>query len=141
MYNENISINSAQRAKSLIEYRCKQAILLLREHITEIPNVQSWAKQAGISRRWLCKSMKTVYGKPPKVILREVKYEKMVLLILEEGLDASCYSVAVDSGFGSAKNGSRFLSSHYNTTFTELKMDLLKEDIHINFLWYNGSKP
>jgi len=68
-----------------------------------------------------------------------VKYEKMVLLILEEGVDASCYSVAVDTGFGKAKNGSRFLSYHYSTTFTELKMGLLKEDVQVDFLWYDGS--
>lgn len=140
MYDENRAVNSAQRAKSLIEYRCRQAIRVLRERIDEIPNVRSWAKEAGVSRRWLCKSMKAVYGKPPKIILREVKYEKMVLLILEEGADASCYSVSVDSGFGNSKNGSRFLSSHYDTTFTELKIDLLKEDVQIDFLWYNGSK-
>lgn len=83
--------------------------------------------------------MKAVYGKPPKIILREVKYEKMALLILDEGVDASCYSVAVDSGFGTAKNGSRFLSAHYDTTFTELKMELLQENPQIDFLWLNGT--
>lgn len=82
--------------------------------------------------------MKAVYGKPPKIILREVKYEKMVMLILEEGADATCYSVSVDAGFGSAKNGSRFLSSHYETTFTELKMDLLEGYSEIDFQWING---
>jgi len=129
MYNGNKPGKPDKQVKPLIEYRCKQAIRMLRKRVAKIQNVKTWAEEVGVSRRWLCKSMKEVYGKPPKIILREVKYEKMVLLILEEGLDATCYSVAVDSGFGSAKNGSRFLSSHYDTTFTELKMD---------FKWYNG---
>lgn len=140
MYDENKSIKATGKGKPLTKYRCEQAIQVLKKRVSDIPNVRSWATKAGVSRRWLCKSMKAVVGKPPKIILREVKYEKMVLLILEEGADASCYSVSVDSGFGNSKNGSRFLSSHYNTTFTELKIDLLKEDVQIDFLWYNGSK-
>jgi AraC-like DNA-binding protein len=138
MPNENKFNKSANRVHALSEYRCRQAVQVLREQIVEIPHVKTWAEEAGVSRRWLCKSMKAVYGKPPKIILREVKYEKIVMLILEEGADATCYSVSVDAGFGSAKNGSRFLSSHYETTFTELKMDLLKEDHEIDFQWLNG---
>src|SRR6056297_3480127 len=137
MYDENKPANIAQQAKSLTEYRCQQAVRVLREQIVEIPNVRSWAADAGVSRRWLCKSMKAVYGKPPKIILREVKYEKMVMLILDEGANATCYSVSVDAGFGSAKNGSRFLSSHFGTTFTKLKMDLLEGDSEIDFQWLN----
>lgn len=87
-----------------------------------------------MSRRWLCKSMKTVYGKTPKIILREMKYEKVVTLIREDGINANCYSVAIDAGFGKAKSVSRFLSSFFNTNFTELKIKLLQEDGLIDFL-------
>jgi AraC-like DNA-binding protein len=126
------------KVNPITAFTCEQAIRLLEEQIADIPDVQTWAADSGVSRRWLCKSMKAVYGKPPKIILREVKYEKMVMLILEEGADATCYSVSVDAGFGSAKNGSRFLSSHYETTFTELKMDLLEGDSENHFQWLNG---
>lgn len=139
--SENIIQHTAKLPlNSLTSIRAKKAIHLLKNQICKIPDVKTWARETGVSRRWLCKSMKAVYGKPPKIILREVKYEKIVLLIREEGVDATCYSVAVDTGFGKAKNGSRFLSSHYDTTFTELKMDLLKENVQIDFQWYNGSK-
>jgi hypothetical protein len=69
-----------------------------------------------------------------------MKYEKVVTLIIEDWINANCYSVAVDAGFGNAKSVSRFLSSFFNTNFTELKMDLLKGDVQIDFQWYNESK-
>ena len=81
-----------------------------------------------------------MYDKPPKIILREIKYEKVVRLIHKDGIDTNCYSVAIDAGFGEPKNVSRFLSSFYDTTFTKLKMDLLEEDHQSNFLWLNGPR-
>lgn len=122
-----------------VEFKVKKAINILLENVGKISTVQSWADEAGVSRRWLCKSMKKVYNKSPKIILREVKYEKVAKLIRKDGIEASCYCVAVDAGFTKAKNVSRFLSYFYNTTFTELKMDLLKEETQIDFLWLNGS--
>lgn len=123
----------------ILQYKVRNAIKILRENVGQIASVQSWADEAGVSRRWLCKSMKKVYGKSPKIIIREVKYEKVVMLIRKDGIEASCYCVAVDAGFAKAKNVSRFLSTFYNTTFTELKMDLLKEEVQIDFLWLNGA--
>ncbi len=66
-----------------------------------------------------------------------MKYEKVVHLILKEGVEASCYAVALDAGFEKAKKVSMFLSSFYNTNFTELKMELLQNDVQIDFLWLN----
>jgi hypothetical protein len=81
--------------------------------------------------------MKAVYSKPPKIILREIKYEKVVRLIHKGGIDTNCYSVAIDAGFGEPKNLSRFLSTFYERTFTKLKIDLLKQEHQSNFLWLN----
>lgn len=89
----------ANKVNPLTAYKCEQAMQLLEKRIANIPDVQSWAEEAGVSRRWLCKSMKRVYEKPPKIILRQLKYEKVVWLIHKEGVNASCYSVAVDAGF------------------------------------------
>jgi|AntRauTorckE6833_2_1112554.scaffolds.fasta_scaffold04424_4 AraC-like DNA-binding protein len=125
---------------SITAYKYQEAVQILEERIADIPDVQGWASEVGLSRRWLCKSMKSVYGKAPKIILREMKYEKVVTLIIEDWINANCYSVAVDAGFGNAKSVSRFLSSFFNTNFTELKMDLLKGDVQIDFQWYNESK-
>jgi AraC-like DNA-binding protein len=129
-----------ERKPTIGEIRARQAVDLLIENIEDIRSVKEWAEKSGISRRWLCKSMKEMYDKPPKIILREIKYEKVVRLIHKDGIDTNCYSVAIDAGFGEPKNVSRFLSSFYDTTFTKLKMDILVENHHDNFLWLNGSK-
>ncbi len=129
-----------QHKSNSVEFKVRKAIKILRDNVEKIPNVQNWADEAGVSRRWLCKSMKRVYGKPPKIILREVKYEKVIKLIRKDGIEASCYCVAVDAGFKKGKNVSRFLSTFYNTTFTKLKMELLKEDQEVEFLWLNGPR-
>jgi len=121
-----------------IEYKVRKAIKILRNNVVEIQSVQGWADEVGVSRRWLCKSMKMVHNKSPKIILREVRYEKVVTLIRKDEIEASCYSVAVDAGFKKAKDVSRFLSTFYNTTFTELKMKLLKKEVQIDFFWLNG---
>ena len=130
----------SERRPTIGEIRARQAVDLLIENIEDIRSVKEWAEKSGISRRWLCKSMKEMYDKPPKIILREIKYEKVVRLIHKDGIDTNCYSVAIDAGFGEPKNVSRFLSSFYDTTFTKLKMDLLEEDHQSNFLWLNGPR-
>jgi AraC-like DNA-binding protein len=129
-----------ERKPTIGEIRARQAVDLLIENIEDIRSVKEWAEKSGISRRWLCKSMKEMYDKPPKIILREIKYEKVVRLIHKDGIDTNCYSVAIDAGFGEPKNVSRFLSSFYDTTFTKLKMELLEEDHQSNFLWLNGPR-
>lgn len=113
---------------------------ILVKNVDSISDVRSWAKETGVSRRWLCKSVKAVYGKPPMIVLREVKFEKVVRFICGDGIDASCYSVVVDAGFKNSKNISMFLTSYYDTTFTALKVDLLNDDFQIDFLWLNGTK-
>lgn len=100
MYGERGSVKQINKSKTLLEYKAKQAVRLLEQRIEEITDVQGWAAEAGVSREWLYKSMKTVYGKSPKIILREVRYEKVVRLIREHGTEAGCYLVAVGAGWG-----------------------------------------
>lgn len=133
--------NGKAAVKNLVtERKCNQALQTLKSQIAEIPTVQTWAKEAGVSRRWLCKSMKVVYGKPPKEILKKVKFEKVVWLICDEGLEAGCYSVAIDAGFKSSSGLSKFLAAHYDINFTDLKMEIITEEEHLNFMWL-GKMP
>lgn len=129
------SNKTTNKPKTLLEYRTKQAVRLLEEHIADIPNVQYWAVKAGVSRSWLCKSMKVIYGKSPKIILREMKYEKVVRLIQEQNLEAGCYSIAVDAGFRNASALSKFLSAYHDSNFTELKTEIITEEEHLTFNW------
>ncbi|TVR19724.1 MAG: AraC family transcriptional regulator [Balneolaceae bacterium] len=110
----------------------------MEERIADIPNVQTWAFEASVSREWLYKAMKVMHGKPPKIILREIKYEKVVRLIRKRGLEAGCYSVAVDTGFKDAASLSKFLSRFYETNFTNLKAEIIKGKVSESYTWLNG---
>lgn len=128
MHEEKEDVNEqVNKVSPLLAYKCEHSVRLLEERIADIPDVQTWASESGVSRRWLSKSMKLVYGKSPKIILREMKYEKVVWLISEEGVDASCYSVAVDTGFGNEIALSKFLKAFYETNFTKLKVEIVNE--------------
>ncbi|HLR89443.1 MAG TPA: helix-turn-helix domain-containing protein [Balneolaceae bacterium] len=135
MVNERGNIGQTDKVNPLIRFKCDKAVQLLRYGTFDIPDVQTWAEKAGVSRRWLCRSMKVVYGKPPKIILREMRYEKVVLSIREHGLNAGCYATAVDVGFSNDAALSRFLSSFYDTTFTKLKEDIVLGRIRVSFVW------
>ena len=112
----------------LTKLKCKQALTLLESSISVIPDVNSWAAETGVSRRWLCKSMKLVYGKSPQILIREKRFKKVVWLICDEGIQAGCYSVAVEAGFKSETALSKFLSKYHETNFTSLKANLLSEE-------------
>lgn len=67
------------------DIKCVQSVQLLKERIANIPNVNSCAKEAGVSREWLYKSVKRVYNVAPKLILREVRYSQIFKLIQKKG--------------------------------------------------------
>lgn len=142
MYEEKESVKKtnypANKVSFLTVYRCEQAIQLLEKQIANIPDVQSWAKEAGVSREWLYKSVKESFGKSPKIILREIRYIKVITLIMEQGLEAGCYSVGVDAGFRDSAALSKFLSSFYKINFTNLKVKILNGNVRIASIWLNG---
>src|SRR5690625_7037923 len=135
MVNERGNIGQTDKVNPLIRFKCDKAVQLLRYGTFDIPDVQTWAEKAGVSRRWLCRSMKVVYGKPPKIILREMRYEKVVLSIREHGLNAGCYATAVAVGFSNDAALSRSLSSFYDTSFTIVKADSILGRIRVYFVW------
>jgi methylphosphotriester-DNA--protein-cysteine methyltransferase len=115
---------------SLTKYKIKKTMQLLASDIESIRDVQGWANAAGVSREWLYKSLKIIYGKAPKVILREARFENVVQLLRKHGTAASCYSVAVDAGFRSEDALSKWLTTFYGMNFTELKTKILKEQMN-----------
>lgn len=90
-------------------HKVSNAIRILVEDVQTISHVQVWAEETGVSREWLYKSMKTVFKKSPKIILREVRYEKVVFLITERGMDSGFYIIALDAGFRISSALSKFL--------------------------------
>lgn len=128
-------MKSNENHSTLVQYRASIAIKILRDNVESIPNVQVWADMVGVSRRWLSSTMKSAYGKSPKEILREIKFEKVVSLISEEGMKAGCFSVALDAGFKSAAGLSKFLTAFYALNFTTLKTEVISDVGQLTFNW------
>jgi len=60
MSGNNIQKFAKIRKNNLTRIRAKKAIRLLKNRICDIPDVNTWARETGVSRRWLCKSMKAI---------------------------------------------------------------------------------
>lgn len=115
-----------EKEKMLARYRLNKTMKLLREEIDKIPDVQSWADKAGVSRRWLCKAMKKAYGNSPKVIIREVRYE-IIKECVEDDPEVIGYTVATEAGLRDEKALFKFLSTHFDTRLTLLREEVLSE--------------
>lgn len=115
-------------------YRIKKTIKVLIHQIDSIPNVKSWARQSKVSRGWLYKSTKEYYGLSPKEILCEVRYEKIIQL-LQNDVEATCYSIAKESGLSSEDALRMFLKRHWDTNFRKLRRKILTGAIKRKWKW------
>lgn len=92
-----------------------------------------------ISGGSLRKIIQNKFNKSPKLVLREVRYEKIVFLIQKQGWDATSQFVAIETGIGVTSDSLyKFLSRYYNTTFTQLRQQILNEERRVKFVWLNG---
>lgn len=57
-----------------LRYKTKQAHRIIIDDLSSIGDVKTWAKEAGVSTRWLCKAMKKEHGKSPKILLRKRRH-------------------------------------------------------------------
>lgn len=113
---------------TLLVYKVKKAVSLLRKEIETISSVQKWAEEAGVSRRWLCKAMKKVYGHPPKVIIRKIRYE-MILDCMDEDPEISGYCLAKEVGMSDEKALYKFLSVHFDSSLTQLRIKYVRKNL------------
>jgi len=122
--------------ESLNGYKIEKALDILIEEINYIRYVKDWADKFCVSYEWLKKNAKRYFGKSPKVIMREVRYETIIFLIKENGWESTSKLIAYKSGVGTTSDSLyKFLKVHYNTTFTRLKKEVLTKRYEINFVW------
>lgn len=111
---------------SYVRYKAKQAYQIIIDDLSSITDVKSWAEEAGVSTRWLCKTMKKVYGNSPKVLLRKRRYIVLVRCLIEDP-DHPGYYLGREVGLIDEKALYKFLSSHYDTTLTQLRDEILEK--------------
>lgn len=108
----------------LVKYKVRKAVELLKDEIQSIPDVQTWAEEAGVSKRWLCKAMKKEHGTSPKVLLRKRRYIVLVKCLTQDP-ELTGYCIAREVGLSDEKALYKFLSSHYDTTLTQLREEII----------------
>jgi len=128
--------NHFSEYKSLNGYKIEQAVDILIEEINDIRYVKDWADKFCVSYEWLKKNTKRYFGKSPKIIMREVRYETIIFFIRENGWESNSLHIAYKSGVGTTSDSLyKFLKGHYNTTFSRLKNEVLTKKYEINFVW------
>ncbi len=113
------------KQSSYVRYKAKQAYQIIIDNLSSISDVQTWAEEAGVSQRWLCRVMKKAYGNSPKVLLRKRRYVELVTC-LTENPELSGYYLAREIGLRDEKALYKFLSIYYDTTLTQLREDVIK---------------
>lgn len=112
------------KEKSYLRYKTKQAHRIIIDDLSSIPDVKTWANEAGVSRRWLCKAMKKEHGTSPKELLRERRYVVLVKCLTEDP-DLTGYCLAREVGLSDEKSLYKFLTSHYDTNLTQLRDEII----------------
>ena len=122
------------RSRHLNQIKTLRAIHILRENLSDIPDVQSWADETGYSRNWLIIRMKEMYSKTPTEVLRSCRYEA-ILTVLTGNIDQTAYSIAVECGLRDEVSLSKFLRKYYDTTLSELKVEIYEKRTSPSPLW------
>lgn len=117
---------SERKQNSYLQYKIKQAHKIIFDDLSSIPDVQTWANKAGVSTRWLCKAMKNKHGNSPKLLLRKRRYTVLVKS-LKKDPEITGYCLAREVGLSDEKSLYKFLSSHYETSLTQLRNGIMKE--------------
>lgn len=129
-----------QRLKTnlMLAEKAEESVQILVNEIAEIRSVKQWAEFCFVSRSCLKKRMNEVYGRYPKSILREIRFETICSHISEKGPMAASIDVAVESGLGPSSDALyKFLSRNFDTTFTDLKSEILNDGLPDKYVWLN----
>ncbi len=95
--------------------------------MAEVPNVTAWAELMNFSRNYFSRKFKEFFGEPPSERLRQVRYRRVQKSIRKHPQE-TCYSIACRVGLKNDRRLYHFLNAHYDTNFTELRNELLKEN-------------
>jgi len=124
------------KTQCILDEKAEESIQILVKEIDGIRSVKQWAESCYVSRSCLKKRMNAVYGRYPKSILREIRFETICLLISERGPMAASIDIALESGLGPSSDALyKFLSRNFDTTFTDLKSEILIGNRSTTFEW------
>lgn len=112
-----------QRSKTIRKLKLKRIVKLLRRELSSIPDVNTWALQAGVSTSWLLYAIKSEYNVTPKVYLKNLRFERISDHIIED-FEITGYELALETGLRDEVALSKFLRRHFDTSLVTLKCKL-----------------
>jgi AraC-like DNA-binding protein len=104
-----------QRATSpIIDHRLRAAIQYMREHVADTVAVDEVAGKVGLSRAHFFALFRDQLSTTPQVFWSAVKVEEAIRLLVQN--EESLTAVALDLGFSTPGNFSRFFKEHMGVT-------------------------
>jgi len=97
-----------------LDHRLRAAIAYMREHVAEPLAVEEVAGKVGLSRGHFFALFRQQLNTTPQVFWSAVRVEEVARRLVQQ--DASVTDVALDLGFSSPGNFSRFFREHMGTT-------------------------
>jgi AraC-like DNA-binding protein len=92
------------------DWRIRRAAEAMRADVDAVTDVESFAKEAGVSRAHFFRLFESSIGVPPKVYLNVVRMERAVDAVLHQ--DASFNEISARLGFSEPAHFSRFFRNH-----------------------------
>ncbi|WP_158278648.1 helix-turn-helix domain-containing protein [Rhodohalobacter mucosus] len=105
--------------------RARRMTTLLEQELEKIPDVQTWAARARVSRGSLNRIIKRHFGVAPKRMLRRHRY-RMIAEMIKKDPQITSYAAALNAGLRDDKALYKFLDKYYGTTFTQMRKDVLR---------------
>lgn len=118
--------------------RAERLVDVLMKEITNVRSVKDWAEESTTPESSLHRIVKQRYGKTPGNIIKEIRYEKIILLMKKDE-EACAYSIALDSGFSSEAALRMFLRRCHGTNIRTLRREILSGKLRMKWTWLNGS--
>jgi len=109
--------------KTIRKLKLDRIVELLRRDLSSIPDVNTWALQAGVSTSWLLYTVKSEYNVTPKVFLKNIRFRQISNHIIED-FEITGYELALETGLRDEVALSKFLRRHFDTSLVKLKCKL-----------------
>jgi AraC family transcriptional regulator len=117
---QNIGTSFRERARvQTVDWRVRRAIALMRANPSAAPNIETLAREAGLSRAHFFRLFEQSTGVSPHVLLNALRVESAIGCILEQ--NESLASISERLGFAAPAHFTRFFRDHLSVSPREFR--------------------
>lgn len=123
------SANGLTPTAPVLDHRLRAAITYMREHATEATTAEDVAARVGLSRGHFFALFRDQLNTTPQVFLSAVRVEEAVRRLVQQ--DEPLTAVALDMGFSTPGNFSRFFRDHMGVTPSRFRRAAIRNAPHL----------